>query len=444
MAPRTASRGQGEERRRRRGSPSPYASDHEVESDNISVRVRSSRSSVHSVSSHVSAASSIANSIYSTLSEDWIRPPYYALPRSARYPLSLQRSIRTLPPHIMIGVRRRSELSSDVKTLAEATRLARQMRTRGLRDYDGSMIRPDVGDQLHTVEFSVVYKPIERVGVAKEEQEEQNCKESRDPAPLFMNPCKSALPLTADSMGFVEYGSDDEDADLTGDGSERVDAVDIGEAEKRVVLDVNDTSAMVAKGINPLDPHPDPLAFYNTHFAYFQKHGCFVGDDDRSDPSFPDVKIKDPWNARELYGGEQSLHEEEKDGMRPAYAQLLKGDASIPPSSPPALLREPLSRRKTVLKKAYARVRSFLSSNDPPPAATMIATTLTLPMNRFQVCSRAKIAPEAGSTVAAMDGRGCGVEGDQDWIARLPCGARTLGQFDRDWLDAMPPLSRTE
>ncbi|KAF9989663.1 hypothetical protein BGZ75_005506 [Mortierella antarctica] len=170
------------------------------------------------------------SSIYSTLSEDWIRPPYFAKSRSARYPLSLQHSIRTPPPHVMIGVRRTSELNSDVKTVAEATRLAKHIRTRGLRDQDGGMIRLDVGDQLHTVEFSVVFKSIEGFE-----------KEHRDPTSLFQDPCKSAFPLTADSMGFVKYGSDDEDADIIRDESEGVAATDAGETAKSTVLDVNDT-----------------------------------------------------------------------------------------------------------------------------------------------------------------------------------------------------------
>ncbi|KAF9570674.1 hypothetical protein EC968_001507 [Mortierella alpina] len=437
MAPPVGSlRGEAVERGLRRGSSSPYASDHDLESDNVSVRVRSSRSSVHSASSYASAASSIANSIYSTLSQDWIRPPYFAKSKSPRYPLSLQHSIRTLPPHIMIAVRRTSELNSDVRTVAEATRLAKHIRTRGMRDQNGGMIRPDVGDQLHTVEFSVVFRSIEGSEITQEE----------NPTLMFMDPYKSAFPLTADSMGFVEYNSYDECEEFLGDGSEGSALGDAGEAEKCTVLDVNDTSAMVAMGIDPLDPHPAPLAFYNTHFAYFQKYGRFVGDDDRSDLSFQDMKGQDPRNVQQVYDGAQNLaaeEEEEVGDIRPAHAQVLMGDPSMPPSSPPThSSRDSSSRSKTVLKKAYARVRKFLSSGDSPPP-TMTTTILTELMDRLHACSQSKIDTDTRSEVV-MDGQGCDAKGDQDWITRLPSGARALGQFDRDWLDAMPPLSRNE
>ncbi|CAO3571894.1 unnamed protein product [Mortierella alpina] len=437
-APRATSRGEGVERTSRRGSSlSPYASDLEIECDRISVRVRSSRSSMHSASSRVSAASSIANSIYSTLSEDWIRPPYYAKPTSARYPLSLQRSIRTLPPHIKIGVRRTSRVIADVKTVAEATRLAKQMRTRGLRDQDGSMIRPDVGDQLHTVEFTVVFKPLEGSKVAQDEEQTQ-------PTLLFRDPCKSAFPLAADSMGFVEYGSDDEDSEFSEDGSGNGAAVDVGKGERRAVLDVNDTSAMVAMGINPLDTHPDPLAFYNTHFAHFQEYGRFQADIVCNEPPFSNAEMEDPWSARESHGGKQDLQEnepEEKgDGEEREHAKPMIGDVSVHPSSPDLPSRKASLRSRTLFKMAYARVRSLWSNGDLPAAST---TALPLTMHRFQVCSRAEVVPENCLTMAAMPGQGYTLKADQEWIKRLPSGARALGQFDRDWLDAMPPLSKT-
>ncbi|KAF9950574.1 hypothetical protein BGZ70_001303, partial [Mortierella alpina] len=379
-APLARSRGEGVERRPRRGpsSLSPYASDIEVEGDHVSVRVRSSRSSVYSASSRVSAASSIANSIYSALSEDWIRPPYYAKPKSARYPLSLQQSIRTLPPHIMIGVRRTAHVHSDVKTVAEATRLAKQMRTRGLRDQNGDMIRPDVGDQLHTVEFTMVFKPIEESVIAQEEKQSQ-------PTLLFRVPCKSAFPVAADSMGFVEYSSDDEDAEFSRDGSGRVTAVDVGEGERRAVLDVNDTSAMVAMGINPLDSHPNPLAFYNTHFAYFQEHGHFLEDTVWNAPPFSSANIEDSWSAQESNGGEQDIQESEPKEIRSGkgleHAKPTIGDATMPPSSPDLPAQEASPRSKTVFKKAYARVRSFWFNGDPPTAST---TAMPLATDRFQ------------------------------------------------------------
>ncbi|KAG0197073.1 hypothetical protein BGX28_009425, partial [Mortierella sp. GBA30] len=349
-----------------------------------------------SSTSNLSAVSSIANSVYSALSEDWNRPLYFSKSKSRRYPLSLQNKIRALPQHVNVVVRQKCETLSQIKTRPQAARMAGQMRSRGLRDSSGDIIRPTIGDQLLDVEYRVVFKPIKRGRVFQEEGA---------PMSLFAHPCSTAVPRTFDTLGFIDYGQDhdaDQGVDDALGGLERTaessEANNISEnSGERPVKDVNDTSAMVALGIEPLDPHPDPEAFYKTHFAHFREHGCFLEHD--YVPTFPsEVEHASPIGVQDL---STCLH---------AHPLILNRTCSS---------RRVTSKSKVALKKVYSIVRRLWRGG-----------RLSSSENR----SRTN-AVETRSVDPAMDRRV-----STDWISKLPGGSRGRGQFDRDWLDATPAI----
>ncbi|KAF9396321.1 hypothetical protein BGX21_009590 [Mortierella sp. AD011] len=192
--------------------------------DRLSVDARMSRRSVYSnrssvysnrsASSNVSAVSSLANSVYSTLSEDWNRPTYYTKAISPRYPVSMQSKIKELPPLANLKILIKPKLISAVETSSQ-------------------------------MEF------VTEV---------------------------SAKPDLKDTLGFIDYGMQGSSSNSDSDNSAESDDNDDDTIEHKVVniLDVNDTSEMEKLGISPSDPHPNPEWFYNTQYEHFQEHGYFL------------------------------------------------------------------------------------------------------------------------------------------------------------------------
>ena len=239
-------------------------------SDLISSR-RPSVSSQNSTSSKLSTVSSLANSIYSTLSEDWNRPVYYVRSKSRRYPASLQTNIQELLPHTNLRVLVKPELVIHAETQSDLTRVVQHMKSRKLKDLDGGPIQPAMGDEFIEVGFRITLEPIKGGSGGGEGKS----------GSVFARACCTAKPTERDMFGFVEY---DEREDIHGDslnvehceqgGIITMDSIDETDPQKPI-LDVNDTSSMKTLGIEPSDPHPDPQAFYRSHYAYFQEHGCF-------------------------------------------------------------------------------------------------------------------------------------------------------------------------
>ncbi|KAF9114883.1 hypothetical protein BGX27_009528 [Mortierella sp. AM989] len=259
------------------------SSDSGNESDRLSIEDKtmkrgassncSSVQSSHSASSNMSAVSSIANSVYSSLSEDWNRPVYYAKSKSPRYPDSMQTEIRVLPPLANLKVSIKSELISEVETSSQMDFVAEMIRSRNLRYQDGSPIILVKGDQLGQVEYRVLLEPIKEDDLEKFRD--------RDPAASFARSCKSAKPTATDALGFIEYGEESKSEFNAGksntahvgnysteysNGSTMVD--------RGRIFDLNDTRRMISSGINPSDPHPDPKAFYKKHYLHYLKHNC--------------------------------------------------------------------------------------------------------------------------------------------------------------------------
>ncbi|KAF9207465.1 hypothetical protein BGZ49_000352 [Haplosporangium sp. Z 27] len=252
---------------------SQYCIDCENEVDRLSVDDRmppqgdcSNRSSIYSSRT----ASSLANSVYSTLSEDWNRPVYFAKSKSPRYPASLQSKIRVLPELVNLKVLIKSELVSTTETASQMESFVKKVKSRNLRHQDGSCIRVSQGDELSEVSYRISLKPIKNGNI--DQREEENF------ASNFSGLCLSARPSRRDTLGFIEYDKEDNNEERSGDYDEGSDSTsDDGiSVEGRRILDVNDTSEIEMLGINPSDPHPDPEAFYATHYEHFQLYGCFL------------------------------------------------------------------------------------------------------------------------------------------------------------------------
>ncbi|KAF9350527.1 hypothetical protein BGX34_001180 [Mortierella sp. NVP85] len=252
------------------GSPSRIGNSREIRDGSDLIRSRRpSVSSQNSTSSKLSTVSSLANSIYSTLSEDWNRPVYYVRSKSRRYPASLQTNIQELPPHVNLQILVKSELAAHAETESDLTRIVQHVKSRKLKDLNGGTIQPAMGDELIEVGFRITLEPIKDDSSGEEDKY----------GSVFARACCTARPTDRDFFGFVEY---DEGEDIHGDslnmeyceqgGIITMNSIDETEPQK-CILDVNDTSSMRALGIEPSDPHPDPQAFYRRHYAYFQEHG---------------------------------------------------------------------------------------------------------------------------------------------------------------------------
>ncbi|KAG0283072.1 hypothetical protein BGZ96_012558 [Linnemannia gamsii] len=211
----------------------------------------------------------MANSIYSVLSEDWNRPYFFARSKSVRCPTSLQSNLRALPPYDQLTASIASTNIGKIKTAPLMTAAAGIARSRCLRNRDGSVYQLTPGHELHSVDIRITWRPVT----------ENFVEDSGDPALAISRTCLSALPKGRDRFGFVEY-DDEGDEDEEGTQDQRHNAVsntaNIPAAQSRLeghddwilvdagrpILDVNDTSAMIAAGIDPSEPHPNPEAFY--------------------------------------------------------------------------------------------------------------------------------------------------------------------------------------
>ncbi|KAG0364027.1 hypothetical protein BGZ54_007905 [Gamsiella multidivaricata] len=302
----------------------------------------------HSQATVMSTVSSLANSIYSTLSEDWNRPIYFAKSKSPRYPVSLQTKIREPPPQVNVKVSIQSQVTAAADSETQMAYLADRIAQRELQHRDGSIIRPSGGDRLYEVGYRIALQPI--------------LEESAVP---IARPHKTARPCRRDSFGFLKYdsdGGDDEGHDM-GDElcTERVDTegistalemderIDPGMSESRPTLDVNDIRALVASGIDPTAPHPAPEAFYNAHYVYFQKHGCFREDMTQEDEEERDKEcsVTSSLRSSDADGPDQQIFER-------AYRH--QGAHQV---------RRPIRRAGTTgragLKQAYKSLQTFIA-----------------------------------------------------------------------------------
>ncbi|KAG0004092.1 hypothetical protein BGZ79_010292 [Entomortierella chlamydospora] len=268
--------------------------------DRLSVDARMSRRSVYSnrssvysnrsASSNVSAVSSLANSVYSTLSEDWNRPTYYAKAISPRYPVSMQSKIKELPPLANFKILIKPKLVSAVETSSQMEFVTEVVRSRGLRHQNGDPIQIEKEDELYEVKYNISQEPLN-------DSTRQRGKDSLSP---FTHLCKSAKPDLKDTLGFIDYGMQGSSSNSDSDNSVESDDNDDDIIERKVdILDVNDTSEMEKLSINPSDPHPNPEWFYNTQYEHFQEYGYFL-----DIPSEPVVenKVDEPSNAEQAHG----------------------------------------------------------------------------------------------------------------------------------------------
>lgn len=233
--------------------------------------------SIASCNSAVSGVSSMANSIYSVLSEEWNRPFFFAQSKSHRCPTSLQSNVRALPPYDQLTASITTTRIQGANIRHQMTAATARVRSRGLRNQDGSVFQLTPGQELQSTDIRITWRGIT----------ESFVEDNDNPASAISLPCLSALPKVRDCLGFIEYDDDgDEDEeesqeqkhptipDTANAPTSQCD-IDSGRSgtddwilvdPSRPVLDVNDTSAMIAAGIDPSESHPSPEAFYRLHY----------------------------------------------------------------------------------------------------------------------------------------------------------------------------------
>ncbi|KAF9935890.1 hypothetical protein BGZ65_002918 [Modicella reniformis] len=172
--------------------------------------------------------------IYSSMSEDWNRPLYYARSKSRRYPVSLQTKIREPPLHANLRVLIKSELVSTMVTDSQLSCVACHVKARGIRNLDGSIIHPVRGDELHEIGYRVVLEEIKNGSGAEQDI---------NAVSAFGSECKTAKPTGKDALGFIEY---DNNNNNNNHNRTRADDLVVNTSAQKHILDVNDISLLVA------------------------------------------------------------------------------------------------------------------------------------------------------------------------------------------------------
>lgn len=374
--------------------------------------------SMASCNSAVSGISSMANSIYSVLSEDWNRPFFFAQSRSYRCPTSLQSNVRALPPYDQLTASITSTGIQRANTRHQMTEVAGRVRSRGLRNEDGSIFQLIPGQQLQSTDIRITWREIT----------ESFLEDNDDPASAISLPCLSALPTVRDSLGFIEYDDDgDEDEEEGQDQTHQFATPDAPNAPpswcgmdsgrpgtddwtledpSRPVLDVNDTSAMIAAGIDPSEPHPNPEAFYRLYYP--TEHQTSIHGESKEISAGADTD-----NPSCSYNHDQkSTFSSDGPVDNATFAQSFHSVLTKPRQHIAACLQKTQKWICKPLKKAF----SSQSQRSPHCTVTEIwraGPGLDRSYSDTMTSARAK-----------------------EWLCKLPGGHASAGRFDRDWLDA--------
>ncbi|KAF9144930.1 hypothetical protein BGX30_011014 [Mortierella sp. GBA39] len=382
-----------------------------------------------SCNSAVSGVSSMANSIYSVLSEDWNRPFFFSQSKSHRCPTSLKNNIRALPPYDQLTASITTSKIERANTRRQMTAAAGRVRSRGLRNQDGSVFQLTPGHELQSTDIRITWREVA----------ESFVEDNDDPASAISLPCLSALPNVRDSLGFIEYDDDgDEDEEESQDQRHQYTISDAANAPtsqcdidlgcpgtgdwvlaypSRSPLDVNDTSAMIAAGIDPSEPHPNPETFYRLHHP--AEH-------------------------------QASIHGE--------FQEISAGaDTDTPSCSYYQDLNCSLSSNDPVDNYMFAQNLHSILTNTRQPISVCLQKTRKTRVVQKWICKPLKSVFSSQSqrsthgTVTEIRRAGPGLDRSysdtmtsanaKEWLRQLPGGHASAGRFDRDWLDAQPSSS---
>ncbi|KAF9544173.1 hypothetical protein EC957_012314 [Mortierella hygrophila] len=389
--------------------------------------------SMASCNSAVSGVSSVANSIYSVLSEDWNRPFFFSQSKSHRCPTSLQNNVRALPPYDQLTASITTSKIQRANTRRQMTAAAGRVRSRGLRNQDGSVFQLTPGHELQSTDIRITWREVA----------ESFVEDNDNPASAISLPCLSALPNVRDSLGFIEYdddGDDDGDEDEEGSRDQRhqstiSDATNAPASQcdmdsgrpgtgdwvladpSRPVLDVNDTSAMIAAGIDPLEPHPNPETFYHLHHP--AEHQASIHDEFQEISAGVDTDTPSCSYYQDLYCS-LSSNDPADNSM---FAQNLHSVVTK--------TRQPISMclRKT------RKTRVFQKWICKP-----LKNVFSRQSQRSTHCTVTEIR-RAGPGLDRSYSDTMTSANAKEWLHQLPGGYASAGRFDRDWLDAQPSSS---
>ncbi|KAG0380586.1 hypothetical protein BGX24_007103 [Mortierella sp. AD032] len=290
-----------------------------------------------------------------------------------------------------------------------------RVRSRSLMNRDRSTLQSTLGHELSSTDIRIAWQ---QVGEGFVEDDE-------DPVLAISRPCLTALPSIRDRFGFVEYGDESDDNEevvqgqLHGVGS--MDARCTGTDDEwalvdsiRPILDVNDTSAMIAAGIDPSEEHLDSKAFCYIHHAAEDRMGIHC-------ESLEAVTATEKVTFNQNHSSESEHHcpESETATVDPTFKQRIRSSILFKTSQPIVkCLRQ--TRKSRVVKKWISRPLKnvFSSGRDETPQFTATEIRRTgLGMDRVHSDTRGSMCSDG-------------------WLHRLPGGPASVGKFDRDWLDA--------
>ncbi|KAF9276154.1 hypothetical protein BGZ88_001903, partial [Linnemannia elongata] len=376
--------------------------------------------SMLSCNSAVSGVSSMANSIYSVLSEDWNRPFFFAQSKSHRCPTSLQNNVRALPPYDQITASITIARIQKANTRQQMTAASERVRSRSLRNQDGSVFQLTPGHELQSNDIRITWREVT----------ESFVEDNDDPALAISLPCLSALPKVKDSLGFIEYDDNsDEDEEESQDQRLQSTIPDITNipttqcdvfsecpgtddwilvSPSKPILDVNDTSAMIAAGIDPSESHPNPESFYCLHHpAEYQA----------------------------------SIHNESQEISTGA-------DTGTPSSSSHHELSSGLSSDDLVDNSTFTQYFHSVFTKTMQPITTYLQKTQKSRVVQKWICKPLKGAFSSQSqrsthcTVTEIRRAGPGLDQSysdtvnsasaKEWLRQLPGGHASAGRFDRD------------
>lgn len=204
--------------------------------------------------------------------------------------------------------------------------------------------------------------------------------------------------------------------------------------EPVLVLDVNDTTALRAAGIDPEEQHPDPEAFFERQFAHFQEHGCFLQDD----PEQPEQE------AVEVVP-EVTIPESEPAGIH-MDATSASGSAADDQEES-TLVSSPLRRAASAIGGCWKRSKKSVhglikKAKRKCLPAPLVGSTKKDREIEAEEEARARQIREICFTQTAMNGRRNTDQEEEteeqgEWVHRIPEGHGSIGQFECRWLDSM-------
>jgi FtsZ-interacting cell division protein YlmF len=302
--------------------------------------------------------------------------------------------------------------------------------SRYLRNRDGSVFQLTPEYELHSVDIRITWRPVT----------EDFVEDDDDPALAISRPCLSALPKARDRFGFVEY--DDEDGEEEEEEEEEESryrrhnavipsTVHMPAAQCRLagpgdwilvdagiqILDVNDTSAMIAAGIDPSEPHPNPEAFYLLNHPTDNQSN--IHGESQEISSEKDTKAYNCSFNHDLDHSSASDNSVDNSMFKQSLRSTQnKADHSI------SMCLQKLHKSGVVQKWISKPLKNTFSGQK----------------QRSTQCTAAEIrrigpGMDRSYTDAVTSARAA------EWIHQLPGGRAAAGRFDRDWLDAQPSSS---